>query len=63
MSLVKDLKFAVAQKVFIAELKIPGRIVGIYIGVNCIRYEVRYFDNASAHTEYFFEDEIQCLEG
>lgn len=46
------------QKVKITELQRPGRILSVSIMSNEHKYYVRYFDNAEAKSEYFYEDEL-----
>lgn len=52
-------KFDVLQRVTIKELNCKGRIVGMYIGPQCIEYKVRYNGPNEFKEVYFFEDELQ----
>jgi len=57
-----DFKFAIHDKVKITELGCIGRIVGINITDECVKYYVRYFDKAEAKTVYFYVDELEKIQ-
>lgn len=53
-------KFNHRDRVFIPELNLNGKIIGIYIGSNLnIEYNIRYFKDGDVKTCYFYEDEIE----
>lgn len=56
---MENLKFKLEEKIYLTELKRPGRIKSVLMTKRGIQYEVRYFDQAKAHSEYFYEDEIE----
>ena len=51
----------VHDRVRILELERPGIVKGIYVCETGIQYQVRYFDNAKALTEYFYVEEIEAV--
>lgn len=55
---IKDFKFKLHDQVVVHELRIQGRVIGLYFCEDGKQYRVRYFDRAEARTVYFFEDEI-----
>lgn len=58
-----DITFNIKDKVFINELKRPGRIMAIHINEKGISYQVRFFDNADVKEIYFYCDELKILSG
>lgn len=55
-------KFDLNQKVWITELKVPGRVLALYLGKHgALQYFVRYFrPSQNPESEYFFEDELSA---
>jgi len=51
------------DKVWIPELKINGRVKSVWIGDAGVQYNVRYFHDGKADTVYFYEDELETLNG
>ncbi len=49
------------DNVLIRELEYSGRVVGIVISFEGIRYDIRYFHNGDAKQVYFFEDELRLI--
>lgn len=54
-----QIAFAIRDKVRVIELDRPGVVISIHIGVDGIRYEVRYFWDGVAKEVYFFDWEIE----
>jgi uncharacterized protein YodC (DUF2158 family) len=55
-------KYSIHDKVYIKELKLWGRITGIYFNIAGHEYNCRYFISSKPETCYFQEDEIQLEE-
>ncbi len=55
-------KHSINNKVYIKELKLWGRITGIYFTNSGYEYNCRYFVHSKPETCYFSEDEIQLEE-
>jgi hypothetical protein len=53
-------ELALGIHVYIRPLERKGRIIGIFTGMQATEYQVRYFDNAEAKTDYFFADELEA---
>jgi len=53
-----ELKFSIGDRVQIAEVERPGRVLGVWLTKTGMQYEVRYFDKAEAKSVYFYEDEL-----
>ena len=53
-----NFKYYIGDKVYIKNIKLFGKITGIYISCNCIQYNIRYFDGVKPETCYFDLDEI-----
>lgn len=50
--------FIVNQAVEIPQLQIKGRVIALfYDGIE--HYKIRYFDNCTAKSEYFYADELK----
>ena len=52
-------RFKIGQQVYIRELQRNGRVLGSFLDRQGYSYQVRYFDNAQARTEYFYPDELE----
>lgn len=46
----------------IVELKVTGRVIGMFEDGSGKQFNVRYFWNGEPRTVYFFSDEIELLE-
>ena len=55
------MNFKVGNSVRIIPIERTGRILGTYTGKHGTEFHVRYFDNATACTVYFMEDELELL--
>lgn len=56
-------KYNLRQKVYIAPIKVWGKILNIFIGMSGdIQYNCRYFDGVSPKDCYFYEDELSLEE-
>lgn len=55
-----ETKFEYAQKVYLPQLKVTGRVKAFYLTqLGGVQYSIRYFTEAGKpEQEYFFEDEI-----
>jgi len=55
-----DFKFNLLDNVKILPLEnILGQIISIWIGINDIQYNVRYFVNSKVETVYFYHWELE----
>ena len=54
----KSFKFSPNNEVDIIPLKTDGIVIGVYFTLNCIEYNVRYFNGLEMKTAYFYESEI-----
>jgi hypothetical protein len=54
-----EFKFNMHDKVEIHPIQVTGRVVALYLCEDGKQYRIRYFDNAEARTEYFYEDELK----
>jgi hypothetical protein len=54
--------FNIGEPVKIIELKLNGRISGIYIGPQLIEYRVRYFKDGEPQDLYFNPNELELIE-
>lgn len=56
------LTYSVGDTVYIKDLKLKGRIIGIFINSGGIEYQTRYFPKSEPSTCYFIEEELTTEE-
>jgi hypothetical protein len=56
-----EIEHSPLDKVHINELSVDGVVIAIHICTGETEYKVRYFDNAQARTEYFFDFELSRI--
>ncbi|MFH2029079.1 MAG: hypothetical protein ABIJ40_00455 [Bacteroidota bacterium] len=54
-----EIEYVLNERVEIIPLERIGRVASIWITEHGIKYEIRYFDNATAQSTYFFSDELR----
>ena len=58
-----ETKYNIKQRVYISELKIWGKIKGLYIDDdNYYSYKIRFFDGKDPKECYFYDEEISLQE-
>lgn len=56
-------KYEFGKRVKIKELTSEGRVISVWATSIGLQIEVRYFMDGKAQKEYFFEDELELIEG
>ena len=54
-------KYDLLDRVWISELRAPATVLAIFIGEMGTQYNLRYFNNNTLHTTYFYESEVTNL--